>query len=149
VGAPGHSEGHRHDIYVEVSGPAAADVHHNFVQRWNEASERSSDDGRWGHDEDDQLPFPVHLAAPRGWTPVQIQRNVHAAGIATDIRAPEPHSTTSRAANSRSSINICSPSTRHARRCILRTKRSRCHGLRRLLPKRRLDAATLGVPCAE
>ena len=32
LGSPGHSEGHRHDVYVEVRGPAATDVHHNFVQ---------------------------------------------------------------------------------------------------------------------
>ena len=78
VGSPGHREGHRHDVYVEVSGPAATDVHHNFVQRWNEASERAFDDGRWGHEADDQLPFPERLCAPGGGTHVQIQRNVHA-----------------------------------------------------------------------
>ena len=38
---PGHmGEGQRHDVYVEVTGPSATDVHHSFVQRWNEASER-------------------------------------------------------------------------------------------------------------
>jgi cardiolipin synthase A/B len=52
TGAPGHAEGHRHDAYVEVVGPAATDVHHNFVQRWNEASESMRDDGRWGHEAD-------------------------------------------------------------------------------------------------
>jgi cardiolipin synthase len=78
VGSPGHPEGHRHDIYVEVAGPAATDVYHNFVQRWNEASERSLDDGRWSNEADDQLAFPVRLSAPRGQTRVQIQRNVHA-----------------------------------------------------------------------
>ena len=77
VGSPGHSEGHRHDIYIEVAGPAATDVHHNFVQRWNEASERLPDDGRWSNEVDDQLAFPVRLSALRGQTRVQIQRNVH------------------------------------------------------------------------
>jgi len=77
VGSPGHPEGHRHDIYVEVAGPAATDVHHNFVQRWNEASERSLDGGRWSNEADDQLAFPGRLSAPRGQTRVQIQRNVH------------------------------------------------------------------------
>jgi len=42
VGSPGHSEGHPHDVYVELCGPAATDVHHNFVQRWNEASDRAA-----------------------------------------------------------------------------------------------------------
>ena len=60
MGSPGHSsEGDRHDVYVEISGPSATDVHHNFVQRWNEASERAVDDGLWGHDADDVLGFPT------------------------------------------------------------------------------------------
>lgn len=86
VGSPGHSEGHRHDLYVELCGPAATDVHHNFVQRWNEASDRDSDDGRWAHNPDDQLPFPTHLSNPRGQSTVQIQRNIHP-GRYTDGRA--------------------------------------------------------------
>jgi phosphatidylserine/phosphatidylglycerophosphate/cardiolipin synthase-like enzyme len=86
TGEPGHPEGHRHDAYVEVSGPAATDVHHNFVQRWNEASERLLDDGRWGHDANDWLPFPTLLSNPRGSSVVQIQRNVHA-GRYTDGQA--------------------------------------------------------------
>jgi phosphatidylserine/phosphatidylglycerophosphate/cardiolipin synthase-like enzyme len=53
-------------------------VHHNFVQRWNEASERMMEDGLWGHSGDDALPFPTHLAGPQGETPAQIQRNLHA-----------------------------------------------------------------------
>jgi cardiolipin synthase len=77
VSTPGHPEGNRHDAYVEIAGPAATDVHHNFVQRWNEASERSLIDGRWGHDEDDQLAFPLRVSATRGETRLQIQRNVH------------------------------------------------------------------------
>jgi phosphatidylserine/phosphatidylglycerophosphate/cardiolipin synthase-like enzyme len=36
---------HYHDVYVELAGPSASDVHHNFVQRWNEASERTRADG--------------------------------------------------------------------------------------------------------
>ena len=39
----------RHDAYVEITGPSATDVHHNFVQRWNEASERNHPDGIWPH----------------------------------------------------------------------------------------------------
>ena len=43
VVSPGHApreSGSTHDVYVELRGPAATDVHHNFVQRWNEASDR-------------------------------------------------------------------------------------------------------------
>jgi phosphatidylserine/phosphatidylglycerophosphate/cardiolipin synthase-like enzyme len=83
VGSVGHSEGHRHDVYVEVRGPAATDAHHNFVQRWNEASDRDDDDGRWGPGAEDQLTFPTQLSDTRGGTAVQIQRNV-AAGRYTD-----------------------------------------------------------------
>jgi len=77
VGSPGHGDGARHDLYLEVTGPSATDVHHNFVQRWNEASERMAEDGLWGHDSDDTLAFPMHLSPPRGESTVQIQRNLH------------------------------------------------------------------------
>ncbi len=40
-GTPGHTrEDERHDIFTEIGGPCATDVHHNFIQRWNGASER-------------------------------------------------------------------------------------------------------------
>jgi phosphatidylserine/phosphatidylglycerophosphate/cardiolipin synthase-like enzyme len=75
---PGHSgEGHNHDVYVELAGPAVADVHHNFVQRWNEASERKSGDGRWGNGSDEDLAFPNYTPPERGAAYVQIQRTTH------------------------------------------------------------------------
>ena len=68
----------RHDVYVEVSGPSAADVRHNFVERWNEASERHVPDGNWACDAADQLPAldpgRDRASAPRGTSTVQIQR---------------------------------------------------------------------------
>jgi len=79
LGSPGHlTEGERHDAYVEIAGPSATDVHHNFVQRWNEASERDAADGTWGHDGDDGLSFPTRSSSSRGESVVQIQRMVHA-----------------------------------------------------------------------
>jgi phosphatidylserine/phosphatidylglycerophosphate/cardiolipin synthase-like enzyme len=55
----------RHDAYLEVNGPSATDVAHNFVQRWNGASEpHASDD----------LPLPTTVLAPCGTSTVQIQR---------------------------------------------------------------------------
>jgi phosphatidylserine/phosphatidylglycerophosphate/cardiolipin synthase-like enzyme len=79
LGSPGHLvEGERHDAYVEIAGPSATDVYHNFVQRWNEASERDIPDGTWGHDRDDGMNFPTRPSAPRGESVVQIQRMVHA-----------------------------------------------------------------------
>jgi phosphatidylserine/phosphatidylglycerophosphate/cardiolipin synthase-like enzyme len=75
---PSHSgEGHNHDVYVELAGPAVADVHHNFVQRWNEASEHNSSDGRWGNRSDEDLVFPDCTPPERGAAYVQIQRTIH------------------------------------------------------------------------
>ena len=79
VVAPGHFGEHQHhDAYVELAGPSASDVHHNFVQRWNEASERDLENGTWGHDGDDDLVFPSRSSAHRGASKVQIQRTLHA-----------------------------------------------------------------------
>jgi cardiolipin synthase len=76
--APGHQgEGHNHDLYLELTGPAAVDVHHNFVQRWNEASERHLADGRWGPGSDTDLPFPTTIPDRRGDVLVRIQRTIH------------------------------------------------------------------------
>jgi cardiolipin synthase len=86
--APGHrgEEGQNHDIYVELVGTSTVDVHHNFIQRWNEASERHLSDGLWGVGCDDDLPFPTAVPDPRGDTVVQIQRTVHS-GRYTDGRS--------------------------------------------------------------
>lgn len=74
----GHSEGHStHDVYVEVEGPSASDVHHNFVQRWNEASERSVSDGVWPEGQGEvTLNFPTATSSEAGGSVVQIQRTV-------------------------------------------------------------------------
>lgn len=79
VVAPGHAgAGHNHDAYVELAGPALVDVHHNFVQRWNEASERGADDGRWGDGSDDELPYPDTVPVACGVVEVQVQRTMPA-----------------------------------------------------------------------
>jgi len=77
--SPGHAgEGQQnHDVYVELAGPSVADVHHNFVQRWNEASDRGEADGRWGPGSEPQLAFPVRTPPPVGTARVQIQRTIH------------------------------------------------------------------------
>ena len=77
--SPGHPprpHGNTHDLYVEVQGPAGTDVHHNFVQRWNEASERQREGGEWPGPGTDDLPFPSALSPARGEVPVQISRIV-------------------------------------------------------------------------
>jgi cardiolipin synthase A/B len=77
---------HTHDVYCELRGPSATDVHHNFVQRWNEASERAEPDGKWGHVGADDLGFPNVASAAAGDSIVQMQRTVRA-GHYTDGRA--------------------------------------------------------------
>jgi cardiolipin synthase A/B len=57
-----------------VSGPSATDVRHNFVERWNEASERHAPDGNWACDAADELPEPDRACEPCGTSTVQIQR---------------------------------------------------------------------------
>jgi cardiolipin synthase len=89
VVAPGHhGVGHNHDLNLEISGPAVTDIHHNFVQRWNEASERHAVDGRWGPDADRELAFPGDLAAARGPTVAQVQRTMHPGRYTTTFPAP-------------------------------------------------------------
>jgi cardiolipin synthase len=77
LGSPGHEEGGQHDLYLELAGPSATDVHHNFVQRWNEASERNRPDGIWGVGGNDTLPFPLRISPPKGESNAQVQRMVH------------------------------------------------------------------------
>lgn len=81
--SPGHyhsgGEKHTHDIYVELVGPSATDVHHNFVQRWNEASERHQPDGTWPDVQRSQdLPFPSAVSPSAGSVIAQVQRTVRA-----------------------------------------------------------------------
>jgi cardiolipin synthase A/B len=79
VVAPGHhGQGQNHDLYIELSGEAVADVQHNFVQRWNEASEHHLEQGWWGTRGDQNLEFPNRLPVKHGTTRVQIQRTIHA-----------------------------------------------------------------------
>lgn len=75
-----HRDGaHTHDVYCEVRGPSATDVHHNFVQRWNEANQRGEVDGTWPEDAaKDNLAFPAKASAEVGRTIIQMQRTIHA-----------------------------------------------------------------------
>ncbi|MCP4004794.1 MAG: phosphatidylserine/phosphatidylglycerophosphate/cardiolipin synthase family protein [bacterium] len=76
-GHPHRDGGNIHDVYVEVRGPSGTDVHHNFVQRWNEASEHQAEDGFWPPEGDGgNLEFPVEISAVAGEIPVQITRTV-------------------------------------------------------------------------
>lgn len=67
VVSPDHrGEDQYHDVYVEVAGPATYDVAHNFVQRWNGATEHSPGD----------LQLPGAVPQPAGPSVVQIQRTL-------------------------------------------------------------------------
>lgn len=89
---PGHiGEGQNHDVYVELAGPCVVDVQHDFVQRWNGASELRAPDGTWGERGADQLVYPTELPDPVGTATVQVQRTVHAgkySGAVAGGRAP-------------------------------------------------------------
>ena len=77
VVAPGHNgQGHNHDVYVEVAGPSTMDIHDNFVQRWNNASERGRSDGLWGAAAAASSPAALTEPCPRGTSVVQIQRTM-------------------------------------------------------------------------
>lgn len=80
LGSRGHASpdgsSQDHDAYLEIAGPCATDVHHNFVQRWNEASERHKDDGLFGHLREDVLPLPTRLSRSCGAVAAQVQRTV-------------------------------------------------------------------------
>jgi cardiolipin synthase len=81
--SPGHPHGeidcasNNHDVYAELRGPSATDVHHNFVQRWNEASEREKPFGAFPTlARADDLAFPSRPSPEVGTSFVQIGRTV-------------------------------------------------------------------------
>jgi len=89
VGHPATDGGNVHDVYLELQGPSGTDVHHNFVQRWNGASDRQQPDGRFPADvEPGLLAFPTRPSEPRGEVPVQIQRTVRAGRYTDDTATP-------------------------------------------------------------
>ncbi len=92
VVSPGHAPtaaGNTHDVYVEVRGPSASDVHHNFVQRWNEASDRDAADGLWPDaSSQDLLRFPEKASPHAGDVVVQIQRTVRRERYSDGAAAP-------------------------------------------------------------
>jgi cardiolipin synthase A/B len=92
VADPGHApreRRHTHDVYLELVGPCASDVHHNFVQRWNEASDRNELSGCWPSAERcDDLPFPTTVSAKAGAAVAQVQRTVRAGRYSDGRAAP-------------------------------------------------------------
>ncbi|HEY4304683.1 MAG TPA: phosphatidylserine/phosphatidylglycerophosphate/cardiolipin synthase family protein [Gemmatimonadaceae bacterium] len=77
VAEPGHrGTQQNHDVYVELQGPSVADVHHNFVQRWNGATDRELVDGRWGDASASQLSDRDRAPSAKGDARAQIQRTM-------------------------------------------------------------------------
>lgn len=61
-----HLLGNTHDLFAQLTGPIAADVEHNFVQRWNEARGHDAKDGSGCFPDlktASNLPFPKSLPA--------------------------------------------------------------------------------------
>ena len=87
-----HPWGSTHDVYMELRGPAATDVHHNFVQRWNEASEREHDHGTLGSAGETST-FPTRLRPRPGAAAVQVSRTVRRGAYSDSTATPggEPH----------------------------------------------------------
>ena len=92
VTLPGHANRdgrHTHDVYLELRGPSASDVQHNFVQRWNDASERDLEHGLWPDPKShDLLPFPRAVSPAAGGSAVQMQRTIRAGQYHDGTAAP-------------------------------------------------------------
>lgn len=88
----GGSRSHTQDVYCELAGPVATDVHHNFAQRWNGASEQSKPLGAWpAPDRVDDLAFPEKLSPEVGDVPVQLSRTVRRGFYDDDTAPPGGH----------------------------------------------------------
>jgi len=94
--SPGHPHGETrgggdsvHDVYAELRGPSATDVHHNFVQRWNEASERDQPFGAFpSFARADDLGFPERSSREAGSSLVQVARTIRAGVYSRSVAAP-------------------------------------------------------------
>jgi phosphatidylserine/phosphatidylglycerophosphate/cardiolipin synthase-like enzyme len=92
IAAPGHAlrgSPQIHDVYLELCGPSATDVHHNFVQRWNEASDRAEPGGAWPDARSaGPLEFPALISPAAGPVPVQLTRTVLAGRYRDESATP-------------------------------------------------------------
>lgn len=79
LAAPGHRHGReKHDVFLELRGPAVVDAEHNFVQRWNlarvdEAAPPWPDAARAG-----ALAWSTRAPPVCGEVPVQLARTIRA-----------------------------------------------------------------------
>jgi len=75
---PGERYSNIHDVHCRLRGPCLADVHDNFVLRWNGASERGRRHGSWPDGETSDLDRrPVDkVPTVLGPTTAQVQRSI-------------------------------------------------------------------------
>lgn len=80
-----------HDLFCEIKGPAVRDVIHNFVQRWNEATERDKPYGSYPQDsKPGKLSFPKEESHRdiEGNAKIQVTRTIPS-GVYAKIDAGE------------------------------------------------------------
>ncbi len=68
-----------HDLFCEIKGPAVIDVIHNFIQRWNEATEKDKKYGSFPQDArpDDIPEYPVEPPQKNdGGVKIQVTRTI-------------------------------------------------------------------------
>lgn len=68
-----------HDLFCEIKGPAVRDVIHNFVQRWNGATERDKEYGSYPQDtkpEDLKYPSEQSHQESEGNAKIQVTRTI-------------------------------------------------------------------------
>lgn len=74
-----HTEGGIHDVFCEFAGAVCVDMHHSFVQRWNEAHECKLPNGHYPSISiANDLPFPVEMPKFKGNSLCQILRTTRA-----------------------------------------------------------------------
>lgn len=74
---PGHHRGYqKHDAFLELRGPAVADVEHNFVQRWNLARQDPAAPPWPDGERAGPLPHPDRLPPRCGEVEVQLARTL-------------------------------------------------------------------------
>jgi phosphatidylserine/phosphatidylglycerophosphate/cardiolipin synthase-like enzyme len=77
VSTPAHDTHGHHDLFVELTGPAVADVAENFAQRWNQASRFSALRHAYpSADAADDIAVGDASAHERGDTAVQVVRTI-------------------------------------------------------------------------
>lgn len=131
-----------HDVYVEVAGPTTADVHHNFVQRWNGASEHSVADGTFGERAQELIMYPETLLPPGERSASRSSAPCAASCMQTPSRRPRlAIRRTGQTTNVPILFNISMPSTLHTTLSISKTSTLKTSRL--LTHYARLSPATL------